>query len=97
MNSLQEAIAEAFENHTRWMGGAVVVDHGVHGYEALAGMTVTDISYSGSKKVVHSLRQEISDREYGKFIAYQEKMGRTVPTRLSDIDPDDYAKYATGI
>lgn len=88
-----EAIAEAFDNHRRWMNGAVVVEYENNDFEAIPGMYLSDVSYTGSKKVVHSLRREISDQEWAAFLHYQRRNGLDVPSRLSEAVGTDYANF----
>lgn len=52
--SLYNACDKAYDGLTReypWMGGAVIVrEH--DGYEAIPGLVLTDISYTGSRDIV---------------------------------------------
>ncbi len=48
----RDAIITAIKNCERWMNGAVIVEDEEHGFDAIPGAYLTDISYGGSTNVV---------------------------------------------
>lgn len=94
MTKKQKAIAEAFSNHAKWTGGALVVKYKNGDHQAIPGAYLSDISYTGSKEVVYS-RREISDSEWEEFQAWCKKKNKAIPSKLSEASPNDYAEFAS--